>query len=56
MSLVCTSMYQVKSINKAIKIAKKGSHLHGLPPVSDLNDEVVEVPGAHPVHGLEYCY
>lgn len=36
-------MYQVESINKAIKNAKKGSRLHGLPPVSDPSDEVVEV-------------
>ncbi len=36
-------MYQVESINKAIKTAKKGSRLHGLPPVSDPSNEVVEV-------------
>jgi hypothetical protein len=36
-------MYQVESINKAIKNAKKGSRLHGLPPVSDPSDEMVEV-------------
>ncbi len=42
--LVCTVLTlvcQVESINKAIKIAKKGSRLHGLPPVSDPSDEVV---------------
>jgi hypothetical protein len=36
-------MYQVESINKAIKNAKNGSRLRGLQPVSDPSDEVVEV-------------
>ena len=40
---VCTGVYQVESINKAIKNAKKGFRLHGLPPISDPSDEVVEV-------------
>ncbi len=43
MTLVCTGMYQVESINKPINIAKKNSRLHGLPPISDPSDEVVEV-------------
>ncbi len=43
MYLVCTGMYQVELINRAIKTAKKGSRLHGLPPVSDPSNEVVEV-------------
>ena len=43
LTFVCTGVYQVESINKAIKNAKKGSRLHGLPPVSDPSDEVVEV-------------
>ncbi len=42
-TLVCIGMYQVESINKVIKNAKKGSRLQGLPPVSDQSDEVVEV-------------
>jgi hypothetical protein len=43
LTFVCTGVYQVESINKAIKNAKKGPRLHGLPPVSDPSDEVVEV-------------
>ena len=35
--------YKVELINKAISNAKKGSRLHGLPPVSDPSNEVVEV-------------
>jgi hypothetical protein len=40
---VCTGMYQVESINQAIKTAKKGSCLHCLQPVSDPSNKVVEV-------------
>jgi hypothetical protein len=43
LTLVCTGIDQVESINKAIKIAKKDSRLHGLPPLCNPSDEVVEV-------------
>ena len=48
LTLVCSwyvllcSMYSVE-LNRAIKAAKKGSRLHGLPPVCDPSNEVVEV-------------
>ncbi len=41
--LVCTGMYQVELINRAIDNTKSGSRLHRLPHVSDLSNEVVEV-------------
>ncbi len=41
--LVCTDMYQVELIYRAIDNAKSGSRLHGLQHVSDPSNEVVEV-------------